>query len=1615
MKNNYIFFKKILLLNYSLYVLIHIIEISCEKECPKNLPIYDNNTDSCSLKYCTEEQFLSGECSIENSIVKEQWINKISTIAKSSSIVYPTIGKGTDNDFIFETNLDRNKKVFYSVEKDGRGFLDESHFRNNDLNNNNIFNSYGNSILVSIDKNKCFFKFSFYESIEVYDLVKKKYTINKLENLLGHKIQSYYNSLLRTNEENVFIYAYITTGNHLAMQKFKLISNDASNCIQIIKTLIEEEKTIPKNSRSCIITVSQAIECLDMDEEQVFYIRLYDKDLNFKNKYKLEKNNSPPERAFSTYHQAAWIKADISIFIFFNDISNNKARPIIYFRKYQNNNIQNLNTYLNREILYKDNSYIFSDTEHSLTSINDHYFALASLTTYSSNHLIISLISIFNDDRTIGLDYFDIPLKDIYDIDYHSSITSFNYNNFLGINFVHYKNNSYVNSMLFFSYGNSTDPTPIDNLFETYNETSNNAFKINLSNYVTIENNIFCYVMTGIKIISIPDPSTGIQILNDNMKQVKINEIIPLNKNITISPSVDIDKVKKGNYYISFAPSLQEPDLEKFRKCSYGLYAFGQSIGLTWDPNQFVGRISKFKFNVGYCFENCATCEEESKDPNDQKCDSCNEGFYFEKNTKNCYKYQNEGNYYNETAKIFTKCHKNCKSCNNGPNGDIQNCLSCKENYLLYNNSNCLNCKYHNLYVNYGQTSCMQVIQDGYYVNNTRYNTIDKCHNNCLKCRQGPTDDKNMNCLSCKEGYYFIGNTNNCEKYPYEGYYLDEVKYNLQKCYFACKTCSSGPIYNSRNELQNMNCDTCNEELGFYKIQSSNNCENKTILGSYYNSQKGNYEECYEDCLTCFDKEKKNNNNLIMNCLSCNESEGFHLYTKNGNNCLNCKEQEKYINFEENKCIDEIPKGYYLKNNYNNLIDSCYSKCETCTEKGTSDNNMKCDSCSGKYILLNNNCVEDMTCPNYFYFNVNGFINDTLNIKQKYCLNNKKECPNLLPFYYTQTSECVSLCPFEFLFSQGCGIANFEYGLKALQSLVEIEYAKGKIENFDKSITYSDGSNNYVTKVKIYPFIHNTEYNDISSNNIDNINDKEITFNNNEETEIILDECIELLKNESIISDEMNITMIKIDVKNNIGIYNYDFKLFDNNKRLKEIDLSLCYNNTIKIIIKNIINEISEKNSYDSDFYDNICHVFTSEFGTDVILKDRISDYSIDKDKNINLFEYKECPSDCELLKIDFKSKFVYCSCYLNGDEDNFQLIMNNKVRLLRSLETQSNTKSNSKVLKCIIPNISKYFSKSYVLIIFTFLWVAYILTAVIYFFFNRNNYIIFVKSQSKLPKITTLGGSIRAAAPPKGRTKMKVSKFMDSKSEAHSIKNSINRNSSLNIYNSNQKIDNNMLTIAMGYELADSLDIDLFDYESAITKDKRSILKIYFSIMQKRLIYIFAFKTDHNLKILKISLIIFNLINCYAVSLFFFNDDVIHKIYIDKGEYNSSFQIKYILLSSLICCIFLYIAKFIFIFKNSPIQILQFIKCVDFSLILLILLFLFYWLYIGSFTCTYINTQKHLSINFILTFIFCIIYEFILTLFSTILRKISLMNKTLPIVYNISILFVSLKDSKLL
>ena len=557
-----------------------------------------------------------------------------------------------------------------------------------------------------------------------------------------------------------------------------------------------------------------------------------------------------------------------------------------------------------------------------------------------------------------------------------------------------------------------------------------------------------------------------------------------------------------------------------------------------------------------------------------------------------------------------------------------------------------------------------------------------------------------------------------------------------------------------------------------------------------------------------------------------------------------------------------------------------------------------------------------------------------------------------------------------------------------------------------------------------------------------------------EEVEINLDECLYILENNSIINNNTHLTMIKIDLKNtNNSEHKYYFELYNDNNRLQKIDLTLCnnINMTVKINIDKEITKLLRNqniNNYNNKINDQ-CYVFIKE-GVDVLVEDRIIDYplnntpgttytykdikDISSDPNIaSEIGYKTCPSKCSLIKVDYNSKYVYCSCIYNNDEfDNIYITLtkrrteinnknnkNNKrylntknpKRNIKS-DTYSDSKSNIYVLKCI-NNISKYFGKNYILIIFTLLYAGYIAMGIIYFIKYRKEFMKNVESIKKVQKKKTLTSSFRFASPPKfisdNHSKKNHITTMSSNNDIKTSNNNVIRYKKNKEYLNNDipsdNDNNDYINNSKKY-----YDLDLIDYNTAIENDKRTNLEIFLSISKKRQIYIFCFIRDHNIRILKMSLIIFCFINYFVVNLFFFNKTVIHQIYIDKGKYNFGYQIKYVFLSALISCIFLYIAKYIFTFDNSPKQLIQIIKCVDISLIVIILLFLFYWLYIGSFCSVYIKTQKHLIINFVLTIIVSIIYEFILTVISCILRRIAINKKNLPKLYSISILLVSLK-----
>jgi hypothetical protein len=222
--------------------------------------------------------------------------------------------------------------------------------------------------------------------------------------------------------------------------------------------------------------------------------------------------------------------------------------------------------------------------------------------------------------------------------------------------------------------------------------------------------------------------------------------------------------------------------------------------------------------------------------------------------------------------------------------------------------------------------------------------------------------------------------------------------------------------------------------------------------------------------------------------------------------------------------------------------------------------------------------------------------------------------------------------------------------------------------------------------------------------------------------------------------------------------HKYYFELFNDNNRLQKIDLSLC--NTKNIAIKvNIEKELTKllrkkKTNY-TNIYDQ-CYVYIKE-GADVLIEDRIidstSNYKYDIKDIISDQNFASeignscCPLKCSLIEVDYNSKFVYCSCPYNNDDNgnikieipNRRIEVNNNKRFLNTKNlkrnvksvTYSNSESNLYVLKCI-NNISKYFGQNYILIIFTLLYIAYIAMALIYFVKYRKEFMKNIDSAKK-------------------------------------------------------------------------------------------------------------------------------------------------------------------------------------------------------------------------------------------------------------------------------------------
>ena len=218
--------------------------------------------------------------------------------------------------------------------------------------------------------------------------------------------------------------------------------------------------------------------------------------------------------------------------------------------------------------------------------------------------------------------------------------------------------------------------------------------------------------------------------------------------------------------------------------------------------------------------------------------------------------------------------------------------------------------------------------------------------------------------------------------------------------------------------------------------------------------------------------------------------------------------------------------------------------------------------------------------------------------------------------------------------------------------------------------------------------------------------------------------------------------------------------------------------------------------------------------------------------------------------------------------------------------------------------------------------------------------------------------------------------------------------------------------------------EINGFSYDLSLKIDKRTYCQYYISLIktQHSLICAIFNNDDYNSGIVKIDLFFIGFTIEYIVNALFYNDDTMHKIYENKGQFNLETQLPIAIYSTIISTILNYPLNFLALsndavinFKNDNSEIkikerieklkkILIIKFISYFIISFLFL-LFFWYYISIFCVIYKNTQFHLLKDTLMSIGLSLILPFGIYLLPGIFRIPSLSdkNKKRKCLYNFS------------
>ena len=676
----------------------------------------------------------------------------------------------------------------------------------------------------------------------------------------------------------------------------------------------------------------------------------------------------------------------------------------------------------------------------------------------------------------------------------------------------------------------------------------------------------------------------------------------------------------------------------------------------------------------------------------------------------------------------------------------------------------------------------------------------------------------------------------------------------------------------------------------------------KSLLASHIQTN------CSELCLYNSRKFIIGKNKCINSCLSDDLYQFEHdniCYlscpngTKNFANSKLCQPLcEKYYNYQQTECINDIPLGYYLNDTNYRTIEKCNIKCNNCTAESLSED--LCISCN-----INEN-----------YFPI---FNDSSN------KGNFIDCYNEPPEgYYLDINKSM-------------------YILK-----IDNNDNHDSIDNIYKSdfSTNSDTKYNSTTnkvKEEFYFYDEETKITQFSYEISSDINELNNIYTNTTIIDLKQDVINHIFNNYNLNKKNDEIYLVINDYPSNnskLATSDYDYKFILKNgseldlTQIKEdlyVDVSAPIRNEAKIhyyyyeYFENQGYDIYDKNS---NFYSDKClSVYLNN--NDLTLKDRIIEIYPNE---VNL-----CKTNCEYKGVNKNNKKIICHCNLNinnndyDNEDNNFLIKKNDNffdDLLKNI--------NYKIFKCynLVFDLNKIKNNVafYLMIVDLLIMLFVIIKLFSYDLLAIKSLLIkegMIKKRNKKIKIkikVKRRGNQSLIIPNK-TTKEILSNNIKSIKQ-NNLNNSIrnkNRISSMKLKSGNIFMNNRRSQKKSTININDlkyknnnkekKEDFDELPFTLALIKDKRDILKIFGSLFLKKISLINIFYGGAKLKILLFSEFLLSLIIDLYFNALLYSDEVVSNKYHNDGNLDFIITLTLSLLSNIISsfsCYFLNNSNFI-------------------------------------------------------------------------------------------------------